>query len=114
MEFENFFPVLALLAGLCLGSFYNVCIHRYVTGQSIVLPGSHCPGCGHILSWWENISNKSINRVEEKYNWRLYAQRLLSFSRIYGFWKYVSNLERDETRRYLDMFYSLKMRSLSH
>ena len=55
MEFESFFPVLALIVGLCLGSFYNVCIHRYVSGQSIVLPGSHCPGCGHILSWWENI-----------------------------------------------------------
>ncbi|WP_291323250.1 A24 family peptidase [Desulfonatronospira sp.] len=55
MEFESLFPVPALIAGLCLGSFYNVCIHRYLTGQSIVLPGSHCPGCGHVLSWWENI-----------------------------------------------------------
>ena len=64
--------------------------------------------------YWNTISENGIKRVEEKYNWRLYAQRLLSFSRIYGFWKYVSNLERDETRRYLDMFYSLKMRSLSN
>ncbi len=41
--------------GLCLGSFYNVCIHRYLSGDSIVRPGSHCPKCGHVLSWWENI-----------------------------------------------------------
>ncbi|WP_035244529.1 sucrose synthase [Desulfonatronovibrio hydrogenovorans] len=63
--------------------------------------------------FWDKISMNSIKRVEEKYNWRLYARKLLSFSRIYGFWKYVSNLEREESRRYLEMFYSLKMRSLS-
>lgn len=50
-----FFPVLALILGLILGSFYNVCVHRYLTKQSIVRPGSHCPHCGHVLSWWENI-----------------------------------------------------------
>lgn len=55
MEQWQLFPVIALIAGLCLGSFYNVCIHRYLTGDSIIRPGSHCPGCGHSLSWWENI-----------------------------------------------------------
>lgn len=49
-----FYPASVIL-GLCLGSFYNVCVHRYLTGQSIIRPGSHCPGCGHSLSWWENI-----------------------------------------------------------
>ncbi len=47
------FPWLAGIVGLALGSFYSVCAHRYVTGQSIVLPPSHCPACGHRLSWWE-------------------------------------------------------------
>ncbi len=69
--------------------------------------------CKHDPSYWEEISAGGIKRVGEKYNWRLYAKKLLSFSRIYGFWKFVSNLERDESRRYLEMFYSLKMRSLS-
>ena len=69
--------------------------------------------CRNDPGYWDRISENGIKRVEDKYNWRLYAQRLLSFSRIYGFWKFVSNLDRDETRRYLDMFYSLKMRSLS-
>ncbi|WP_045215742.1 prepilin peptidase [Desulfonatronovibrio magnus] len=45
----------ALILGLCLGSFYNVCVHRYLTGESIVFPGSHCPHCKYKLSWWENI-----------------------------------------------------------
>ena len=49
------FPYLATVVGLVLGSFYNVCVHRYLTGESIVFPGSKCPKCGHPLSWWENI-----------------------------------------------------------
>jgi len=41
--------------GLVLGSFYNVCIHRYLSGESIVSPGSHCPSCLRRLRWWENL-----------------------------------------------------------
>jgi len=44
---------------------------------------------------WRAMSEGGIRRVAERYNWPLYAKRLLSLSRIYGFWKYVSNLERD-------------------
>lgn len=36
----------------------------------------------------------------------------MTLSGVYGFWKYVSNLERRETRRYLEMFYALKYRDL--
>jgi sucrose synthase len=62
---------------------------------------------------WDEISRRAVERVEERYNWRLYAEKLLSLSRIYGFWKYISNIEREETRRYLDMLYGLMYRPLS-
>ena len=52
---SGYFDVFAFVLGLMLGSFYNVCIHRYLTGKSIILPASHCPECEHKLSWWENI-----------------------------------------------------------
>jgi leader peptidase (prepilin peptidase)/N-methyltransferase len=48
-------PALSGILGLLLGSFYNVCIHRYLHSESIIRPASHCPQCGHTLSWWENI-----------------------------------------------------------
>ena len=41
--------------------------------------------------------------VEERYNWPLYASTLLKLSRIYGFWRYISSLERDETRELVSM-----------
>jgi leader peptidase (prepilin peptidase)/N-methyltransferase len=49
------FEILALGLGLVLGSFANVCIHRFLSGESVVAPRSKCPSCGHELAWWENI-----------------------------------------------------------
>ena len=34
----------------------------------------------------------------------------MTLSRIYGFWKYMTNLERAEVRRYLELLYSLQYR----
>jgi len=62
---------------------------------------------------WDEISQGGIKRVEERYNWPLYASTLLKLSRIYGFWRYISSLERDEARRYIEMFYGLMLRPLS-
>ena len=69
--------------------------------------------CATLPDTWESVSRAAMQRVEERYNWRLYASTLLKLSRIYGFWKYISSLERDETRRYLEMFYGLLLRPLS-
>ncbi len=47
--------VIAVLFGLVIGSFLNVCIYRLPLGQSIVWPASRCTTCGRQLSWYENI-----------------------------------------------------------
>ncbi len=80
-----FFSAVAFVLGLCLGSFYNVCVHRYLVGQSVVRPGSHCPACGHVLSWWENIPVLSYlllgakcHSCKGKIHWRYPAVELLS------------------------------------
>lgn len=36
----------------------------------------------------------------------------MTLSGVYGFWKFVSKLHREESRRYLEMFYILKFREL--
>lgn len=51
--------------------------------------------------------------MESHYTWQRYADRLLTLSRVYGFWRYVSDLDRAETRRYLEMFYALQYRPLA-
>ena len=62
---------------------------------------------------WKRISDAALARVGSRYTWALYAERIMTLSRVYGFWKYVTNLERDETRRYLEMLYGLQYRPLA-
>jgi leader peptidase (prepilin peptidase) / N-methyltransferase len=72
-----FLPWMALVFGLCIGSFLNVVIHRLpkmlergwreecaeLAGQplpqeprySLVAPRSACPSCGHAIRAWENV-----------------------------------------------------------
>ncbi|RKH71427.1 prepilin peptidase [Corallococcus aberystwythensis] len=52
---EPLFVLFLFVLGLCFGSFLNVVIARVPEGLSIVRPGSRCPKCGHVLSWYENI-----------------------------------------------------------
>jgi sucrose synthase len=69
--------------------------------------------CAAEPDYWRRISDGAVERVRRRYTWELYAERMMTLSRIYGFWKYVTNLERDETRRYLEMFYGLQFRPLA-
>jgi len=69
--------------------------------------------CAEQPKEWERISKGALAHIEKRYTWKLYAERLMTLARIFGFWKYVSDLERQETRRYLDMFYHLQFRPLA-
>jgi sucrose synthase len=69
--------------------------------------------CREQSGYWEQLSQGGLQRVEARYTWKKYAERMMTLSRIYGFWKYVSHLEREETQRYLQMFYGLQLRPLA-
>ena len=45
----------AFVLGLVVGSFLNVVIHRLPRGESLVYPGSRCPGCGTAIAPWDNV-----------------------------------------------------------
>ncbi|KAK3438584.1 hypothetical protein EUGRSUZ_C03201 [Eucalyptus grandis] len=64
-------------------------------------------------SHWDKISKGAMQRIEEKYTWKIYSERLLNLTAVYGFWKHVTSLDRCESRRYLEMFHALVYRPLA-
>jgi leader peptidase (prepilin peptidase) / N-methyltransferase len=50
-----FMSTISFIAGLCLGSFFNVLIYRLPRDESLITPGSHCPFCNHPVSFYDNI-----------------------------------------------------------
>ncbi|HEX7297691.1 MAG TPA: prepilin peptidase [Solirubrobacteraceae bacterium] len=47
--------VLAAVGGLLVGSFLNVVAWRLPRGESLVSPGSRCPGCGAPIRPYDNV-----------------------------------------------------------
>ena len=45
----------AVLFGLVIGSFLNVCIARLPVDGSVLRPPSHCPRCKTPIKWFDNI-----------------------------------------------------------
>jgi sucrose synthase len=61
--------------------------------------------CKENKNYWDKISKAGIKRVDTTFNWELYAKNLLSLAKIYGFWKFTSNIEMTEMNSYLDLMY---------
>jgi sucrose synthase len=60
---------------------------------------------------WTSVAEAGIARVESRYTWSLHASRLMTLARLYGFWRFVTDLDRAETDRYLQTLYHLAVRA---
>lgn len=64
--------------------------------------------CEQNPSYWEEISKRAIERVYTNYTWKIHTTRLLSLAKIYGFWNFVSQEDREDMLRYIELlFYTL-------
>jgi leader peptidase (prepilin peptidase)/N-methyltransferase len=75
--------VYAALFGAVVGSFLNVCVHRWPLDQSVVSPRSRCPRCGNAIAWHDNIPIVSwlvlrgrCRHCGERISWRYPAVEL--------------------------------------
>ncbi|WOK96102.1 hypothetical protein Cni_G04809 [Canna indica] len=87
-------------------------IDPYHPDQAAALMVEFFEHCKEDSGYWNQVSEGGLSRIYERYTWNIYSERLMTLAGVYGFWKYVSKLERRETRRYLEMFYILKFRQL--
>ncbi len=80
------FAILAAVLGFILGSFYTVCVYRWLHEISLVRPArSFCPACKHTLAWYENIPLFSwvvqlgkCRHCSERIHWRYPTVELTS------------------------------------
>ena len=63
--------------------------------------------CEQNPSYWEEISQKAIERVYSTYTWKIHTTKLLSLARIYGFWNFNSKEKREDLLRYLESLFYL-------
>jgi sucrose synthase len=59
-------------------------------------------------SHWQNISREAIRRVQEHFTWRLYSEKLLNLTALYGFWRYSeANDGKREMALYCHLLFQL-------
>jgi len=52
---EWFTLAVAAAYGLVTGSFLNVVVYRLPREMSLLRPRSHCPACGSLVRWYDNV-----------------------------------------------------------
>lgn len=64
--------------------------------------------CEYEKDYWKAISEGGIRRVREKFTWHLYSEKLLTLTKLYGFWRYsVAGRGMVKMDRYCDLLYHL-------
>ncbi len=63
--------------------------------------------CDQTPNYWHEISKKSIDRVYSTYTWKIHTTRLISLAKIYGFWNYTSQENREDMLRYIESLFHL-------
>jgi sucrose synthase len=63
--------------------------------------------CDTNPQYWQEISERAIKRVRNKYNWQLHTKQLLLCARIHGFWSYVNQENREAMLRYMEALFYL-------
>ncbi|MBW4623574.1 MAG: sucrose synthase [Cyanosarcina radialis HA8281-LM2] len=64
--------------------------------------------CDEDPNAWLDVSTRGIDRVYTTYTWRIHTKKLLSLARIYGFWNFTSQENREDLLRYIEsLFYLL-------
>jgi sucrose synthase len=63
--------------------------------------------CEQNPEFWSQISRAAIDRVYSSYTWKIHTTRLLSMSKVYGFWNYSSKEKREDMLRYLEALFHL-------
>ena len=63
--------------------------------------------CQQNPHYWDEIAQAGIDRIYSNYTWKIHVNKLLSLARIYGFWNFISQEQREDLLRYLESLFYL-------
>lgn len=63
--------------------------------------------CNQNPNYWYEISTRAIDRVYSTYTWKIHTTKLLTLARIYGFWNFTSQENREDLLRYIETLFYL-------
>jgi sucrose synthase len=88
-----------------VNGFYINPTHLEETAEKIL---QFVTKCDEDPNAWLDVSTRGIDRVYTTYTWRIHTKKLLSLARIYGFWNFTSQENREDLLRYIEsLFYLL-------
>jgi sucrose synthase len=87
-----------------VNGFYINPTHLEETAEKILEFASKCE---QNPNYWYEISTRGIDRVFSSYTWKIHTTRLLSLARIYGFWNFTSQENREDLLRYIEALFHL-------
>ncbi|XP_077220041.1 sucrose synthase 7-like isoform X2 [Tasmannia lanceolata] len=68
--------------------------------------------CKQDSVYWNKFSSAGLQRINECYTWKIYANKVLNMGSIYSFWRQLNKEEKQAKQRYLQMFYNLEFKNL--
>uniref|UniRef100_A0A0D3FIA2 Sucrose synthase n=1 Tax=Oryza barthii TaxID=65489 RepID=A0A0D3FIA2_9ORYZ len=67
-------------------------IDPYHPDQAANLIADFFEQCKQDPNHWVEVSNRGLQRIYEKYTWKIYSERLMTLAGVYGFWKYAKTV----------------------
>ncbi|KAL9170938.1 hypothetical protein ABFS82_04G178700 [Erythranthe guttata] len=69
--------------------------------------------CKGDSSYWGRVSQGGLNRINECYTWKIYANKVLDMGSVYGFWRRVNKERKQAKQRYIDILYNLLFKKMA-
>lgn len=87
-----------------VNGFYINPTHHEETAQKLL---EFVEKCEQNPNYWYEISTRGMDRIYHTYTWKIHTTKLLGLARIYGFWNYASQENREDMLRYLEALFYL-------
>ncbi|KAF3952971.1 hypothetical protein CMV_021532 [Castanea mollissima] len=100
-------PALYEAFGLTVIEAMNCGLPTFATNQDFF------DKCKLDATYWTKFSTAGLQRINECYTWKIYANKVLNMGNIYSFWRQLNKEKKQAKQRYIQLLYNLQFKSLA-